>query len=110
MAHRKQKPQEFSLLTPITVPFQRTKETNLFKFILWDSADAVGAKVCVPCLDASQATQVLVTLFLPLGDQILVRNIFLEAEIVEFCKGKWNLNPFHMNESWEERHDSRVGF
>lgn len=52
-------------------------ETYNFQLALGDSANAVGSEVGVTCLDATQATQVLIALLLPLGNQVLVCIAFL---------------------------------
>ena len=49
----------------------------LLQLPLGHAADAVGGEVGVPGLDTPQATQILVTLLLPLGYQVPVRNFFL---------------------------------
>lgn len=59
--------------------------TYNFQLALGDSADAVGPKVGVTSLDATQATEVLVALLLPLGDQVLVCVAFFYAVIIQLC-------------------------
>lgn len=54
-----------------------------FQFALGDSADAVGSKVGVSCLDTAQTAQVLVALFLPLGNQVLVCIALLYAVVIQ---------------------------
>jgi len=54
-----------------------------FQLALWDSADAVGSEVGVSCLDAAQAAQVLISLLLPLGDQVLVCVPLLYAVVIQ---------------------------
>lgn len=54
-----------------------------FQLALGDSADAVGSKVGVSGLDATQAAQVLVALLLPLGNQVLVCVAFLYTVVIQ---------------------------
>lgn len=54
-----------------------------FQLALGDSANAVGPEVGITSLDATQATEVLIALLLPLGDQVLVRVAFFYAVIIE---------------------------
>lgn len=58
-----------------------------FQLALGDPADAVGSKVGVPGLDAAQAAEVLVTLFLPLRNQVFVGVSLLDAVLIELCRG-----------------------
>ena len=58
-----------------------------FQFAFGDPADAVGSEVGVPRLDAAQAAEVLVALFLPLCDQVFVSVALLDAVLVELCRG-----------------------
>lgn len=57
---------------------------SLFQLALWNSAHTVGAEVGVAGLNAAKAAQVLIALFAPLGNQVLVRNLLLEAVIIQF--------------------------
>ena len=57
-------------------------QTYDFQLALGDSADAVGSKIGVSRLDATQAAQVLVALLLPLGDQVLVCIAFLYTVLI----------------------------
>jgi len=50
---------------------------------LGHAADAVRAEVGIPGLNASQAAQILVALFLPFGDQVFVRQSLFDREVVE---------------------------
>ena len=45
----------------------------------------IGAKVGVSCLNALEATQILVALFLPFGNQIGIGDFFVNTEIVKFA-------------------------
>lgn len=54
-----------------------------FQLAFGDPADAVGSEVGVPRLDTPQAAEVLVTLFLPLRNQVFVSVSFLDAVFVE---------------------------
>ncbi len=58
----------------------------LLQLGLGHPADAVGGEVGVPGLNAAQATEVLVALLLPLGDQVGVRYLVLQAVVVQFWK------------------------
>lgn len=58
-----------------------------FQLAFGDPADAVCSEVGVPCLDTPQAAEVLVTLFLPLCNQVFVSVSFLDAVLVELCRG-----------------------
>ena len=49
-----------------------------------DSANAVGGEVSVSGLDASEAAEVFVALFLPLGDQVAVGDLVLDTVLVKF--------------------------
>ena len=55
----------------------------LLQLVLGHPADAVGGEVGVPRLDAPQAAQVLVTLLLPLRDEVRVGDLLLDAVVVE---------------------------
>lgn len=57
-------------------------QTYNFQLALGDSADAVGSKVGVSCLDATQAAQVLIALLLPLGNEVLVCVAFLYTVLI----------------------------
>lgn len=54
-----------------------------FQLAFGDPADAVGSEVGVPGLDAAQAAEVLITLFLPLCNQVFVSIPFLDAVLIE---------------------------
>lgn len=54
-----------------------------FQLALGNSADAIGSKVGVSCLDATQAAQVLVALLLPLGNQVLICIAFLYTVLIQ---------------------------
>lgn len=56
----------------------------LLQFAFWDTANTIGAKVCVPCLNTSQAAEVFIALLPPLGNQVLICYFFLQAVIVQF--------------------------
>ena len=58
----------------------------LLELGLGHAADAVGGEVGVARLDAAEAAEVLVALLLPLGDQVLVRDLVLHAVVVQLCK------------------------
>lgn len=60
-------------------------QTYNFQLCLGDSADAVGSKVGVSGLDATQATQILIALLFPLGNQVLVCIPFLYTVIIQLC-------------------------
>ena len=57
--------------------------SSFLQFALGNSTDAVGRKVGISRLNASQATQILVTLLLPLGYQVAVSNLFFDAKLVQ---------------------------
>lgn len=61
-------------------------QTYDFQLALRDSANAVGSKVGVSCLDATQAAQVLVALLLPLGNQVLVCIALLYTVLIQLCQ------------------------
>lgn len=48
-----------------------------------NTADAISTKVGVAHLNAAQATEVFVAIFLPFRDQISVRNLLLQTVFVE---------------------------
>lgn len=54
-----------------------------FQFAFGHSTDAVGSEVGVPRLDAPQAAEVLITLFLPLCNQVFVSVPFLDAVFIK---------------------------
>ena len=56
----------------------------LFQLALGHAANAVGTKVRLTHLNATQTTQVLVALLLPLRDEIPIGVSFSQAELVEF--------------------------
>lgn len=76
-----------------------------FQFAFGDPADAVGSEVGVARLDAAQAAEVLVTLFLPLCNQVFVSVSFLDAVLVELCRGADTI----MSSSREVLEDSLMG-
>ena len=55
----------------------------LLQLALGHAADAVGGEVGVAGLDAPEAAQVLVSLLLPLGDQVAVSDLLLDAVLVQ---------------------------
>lgn len=57
----------------------------LLELGLGHAAHAVRAEVGVPGLDALQAAQVLVALLLPLGDQVRVGDLFVDAKVVQLA-------------------------
>lgn len=76
-----------------------------FQFAFGDPADAVGSEVGVARLDTAQAAEVLVTLFLPLCNQVFVSISFLDAVLVELCRGADTI----MSSSREVLEDSLMG-
>lgn len=60
-------------------------DAALFQLRLGHPADAVSPKVGVPRLDAPQAAQVLVAGLFPLGDQIPVGDLLLQAVLVQLA-------------------------
>ena len=54
-----------------------------FQFTFGHSTDAVGSEVGVPRLNAPQAAEVLITLFLPLCNQVFVSVPFLDAVFIK---------------------------
>ena len=58
-------------------------DPSFLQLTLGDSADAVGGKVRVPGLNTSETTQVLITLLLPLGDQVTIRYLLLDAVFIK---------------------------
>lgn len=69
--------------TTSTATMNALNNTSFLQFTFWDSANTIGSKVCVSCLNASQAAQVLVARFLPLCDQICIRDFLIQAIIVK---------------------------
>lgn len=65
---------------------KRSIQTYNFQLCLGDSADAVGSKVGVSGLDATQATQILIALLFPFGNQVLVCIAFLYTVIIQLCQ------------------------
>ena len=63
-------------------------DLSFFEFLFGHSADAVGGEVCVSGLDASEAAEVLVALLLPLGNQVRVCVLLLDAEVVQLSVNK----------------------
>ena len=57
----------------------------LLELGLGHAADAVGGEVGVAGLDAPEAAEILVALLLPLGNQVPVRDLLLDAEIVQLA-------------------------
>ena len=55
----------------------------LLQFRLGHSANAIGCEIGVPGLDAAETTEVFVSLLLPLGDQVAVRDFVLDAVLVK---------------------------
>ena len=77
-----------SAWAPSTPTVNTFDDFPLFQFGLGHSADAVGGEVGVPGLDAPETAETLVALFLPLGDQIAVRDLVLDTVFVELWKKK----------------------
>ncbi len=76
-----------SLLLPRATPASTMYALDDFAFFqlgLGNAANAVGGEVGISCLDAAQTAQVLVALLLPLGDQVAVGDLLLEAIVVQF--------------------------
>jgi hypothetical protein len=59
------------------------RATNCVQFALGNSADAISAEVGVFALNAAQTAEVLVALFLPLGDQRRIRHFVLQTVLVQ---------------------------
>ena len=57
----------------------------LLQLTLGHAADAVGGEVGVSGLDAPEAAQIFIALLLPLGDQVPVRDLLLDAEIIQLA-------------------------
>ena len=60
-------------------------QAYLFKFGLWNSADTVCAKIGVLFLNTSQAAHVLIAWLLPLGNQVLIGNVFSQTIFIQLC-------------------------
>lgn len=63
----------------------------LLELLLWHSADAGRVEVRLLGLDAAQAAQLLVSLLLPLGDQVGVRVSVLEQPVIELFRDRFLL-------------------
>lgn len=59
---------------------------SLLQLCLGNSANAVRAEIGVSRLDATQAAQVLVAGFLPLGDEIGISDAFFQAILVQLSR------------------------
>ena len=59
---------------------------HLLQLGLGDAAYAVCAKVCVSCLYATQTAEVFIARLLPLCNQVLVSNAFLQAILIQLCE------------------------
>ena len=70
-----------------TAAMDALHDLALLQLVLGHAADAVGGEVGVSGLDAAEAAEVLVALLLPLGDQVAVGDLLLDAVVVELCKG-----------------------
>ena len=57
--------------------------TTLFQFRFRHATNAVGAKVGVTRLNASQAAKIFVAGFLPLGNQVGVGDFLVDAVLVQ---------------------------
>ena len=57
----------------------------LLQLALGHAADAVGGEVGISGLDAPETAQILIALLLPLGDQVPVRDLLLDAEVVQLA-------------------------
>lgn len=66
---------------------EQAENSYHFQLAFGDPADAVGSKVGVPCLDTPEAAEILITLFLPLCNQVFVSVSFLDAVLIELCRG-----------------------
>lgn len=60
-------------------------DLSLLELGLGHAAHAVRAKVGVPSLDTLQTAQVLVALLLPLGDQVRVGDLLVDAKVVQLA-------------------------
>jgi len=65
---------------------EQAENSYHFQFAFGHSTDAVGSEVGVPRLDAPQAAEVLITLFLPLCNQVFVSVPFLDAVFIKLCR------------------------
>ena len=59
-------------------------DSSVLQFGLGHAADAIRTEVGVPGLNASQTAEILVSLLLPFGDQVFVRQSLFDGEVVEF--------------------------
>ena len=57
----------------------------LLQLALGHAADAVGGEVGISGLDAPETAQILIALLLPLGDQVPVRDLLFDAEIIQLA-------------------------
>lgn len=65
---------------------EQAENSYHFQLAFGHSTDAVGSEVGVPRLDAPQAAKVLITLFLPLCNQVFVSIPFLDAVFIKLCR------------------------
>ena len=57
-----------------------------FQFRLGDSTNAVRSEVGVSSLNASQATQIFVSLFLPFRNKVCISDLLFDAVIIQLLK------------------------
>lgn len=68
-----------------TATMYTLNNSALLQFSFRHPANAIRAEICVPRLDATQAAQILVARFLPLGYQISVGNFLSHTVIVQLA-------------------------
>ena len=72
--------------------FDIFRMSHLFQFSLRHSADAVGGKVCISGLYATQTAEILIPLLLPLSNQICICDSFFQTVVIQF----YNKNNYVM--------------
>ena len=74
----------FSSRAPLTAAMDALNHAFLLHLGFGHAADAVGPEVGVPRLDAAEAAETFKARLFPLGHQILVGNVLLQAVLVQF--------------------------
>lgn len=85
--------------TSTTAAVNALNDLSFFQFRLWYATDAIRTKVCVSCLNASKATKIFVSRFLPFCDQVSVGDFLLQAIFVKFARNNFTSNIHVVNVS-----------
>jgi len=72
--------------------------TYLFKLGLWNTADAVCAKISILFLNTSQTAHVLVARLLPLCNQVFISNVLTQTIFIQLCTQQQQTNIYSIHQ------------